>query len=290
MPPAVPEKEEEPVKQINPFAKEADFFDWSTYDGYVEEESEQVAETAEDEPVKQQESNGFEEFVWTDEMIKQYAEGPKETAPQPEAVTEVIQEIAATAVPEPAFEPVVNVSAEIPPAQPTRIEIPPVQPVQREIPPVQPVRTEIPVSRPEPVTERPSYPENAVQEEEAPQYQVFQSSGNFRVEEPEENEDEAPQYQVFQSSGNFRIEEPEEEAEEAPQYQVYQSSGNFRIEEPEEEVEPTLITYGGPQQQKTEPVMTKPATAKPASGKKFDDFEFDLDLPDFEPFDATKKR
>ncbi|MCM1468048.1 MAG: hypothetical protein NC086_07865 [Alistipes sp.] len=301
--PAVEEPKPEPVvakkeeKPVNPFAKEADFFDWSTYDGGDLEETQPMAEESGNEPVKPQEENGFEVFVWTDEMVKQFGDTAKEAAPQAdktfveEPVTEAIQEIAATAVPEAVFEPAVNVSVreEIPtaPVQRTPVETPtaPVQrtPVEAPTAPIQRNPVEAPAASVQnaPLREEPAA---ALMEEETPQYQVFQSSGNFRVEEPEENEEEVPQYQVFQSSGNFRVEEPEEETEAAPQYQVFQSSGSFRLEEEEEEVAPTLVTYGGPEQQRTEPV-----TPKPSSVNRFDDLEFDLDLPDFEPFDATKR-
>lgn len=273
--PVAKKKEPDPVKQVNPFAKEDDFFDWSTYDGSVEEDPEPVAEETSSVAVKPQAANDFEEFVWTDEMIKQFSDGGNVTVPQAEIVPveddvpEVIEEIAATTVPESVFEPDVTV----------RVEEPSIQQVLVEKPVVQEVRTESPV-------QEDSSPVSAA-EEEAPQYQVFRSSTNLRFEEPEEPEEETPQYQVYQSSGNFRLEEPEEQEEEEPQYQVYQSSGNFQLEEEEEEIQPTLVTYGGAQQN-TEPVPVKPEE-KPAAGNKFGDFEFDLDLPDFEPFNPTKR-
>lgn len=208
--PGIGQIEKESVKQINPFAKEDDFFDWSTYDGSIEEEQEPVVEEIQSVPVKAQAADDFEEFVWTDEMIKQFSDGGDVTVSQIQTILEeddmpeVIKEIAATTVQESVFEP----------------------------------------------------------------------------------EEEMPQYQVYQSSGNFRFEEPQEE-EEAPQYRVYQSSGNFQLEEEEEEPAPMLITYGGPQQN-AEPVPAE-TKEKPAAGNKFGEFEFDLDLPNFEPLNPAKR-
>ncbi len=228
------------IEPVNPFAKEADFFDWSKFDDSALIEQETVAEETADEPVKPKSSDDFDEFVWTDDMIKQFGSGVEETAPNvvEETVADAAKETAPNVVEETAEDALKEIAA-------TAVV--------------------------EPVIE-------AVEEEETPQYQVFQSTGNVKLEEPEE---EAPQYQVFQSTGNFHLEEPVEE--EAPQYQVFQSTGNFKLEEPEEEAAPILKTYGEP-----EPEEKKPEP-KPAAGSKYGDFEFDLDLPDFEPFDATKR-
>lgn len=228
--PVVETKKEEVLQPVNPFAKEDDFFDWSKFDDSAFIEQEEVVEQKIEEPVKPKVSNDFDEFVWTDDVIKQFGSGAEGNA------ADAMKEIAATTVPEPISE-----AAE---------------------------EAEIKTAPPEPA-----------EEEEAPQYQVFQSTGNFKIEEP--MEEEAPQYQVFQSTGNFKFEESVEE--EAPQYQVFQSTGNFKLEEPEEEAAPILKTYGEP-----EPVAEKVET-KPVSNSKYGDFEFDLDLPDFEPFDATKR-
>ena len=114
-------------------------------------------------------------------------------------------------------------------------------------------------------------------EEAEPQYNVFQSSGTYKVEEPVEEAE--PQYNVFQSSGTYKVEESVEEVQ--PQYNVFQSSGVTIEEDIVEDVLPSFKTYGE---------EDKEEVKEDANSKVKDPFpDFDLDLPDFEPFDSTKK-
>ncbi|MGN0160898.1 MAG: hypothetical protein ACI4AQ_05885 [Lachnospiraceae bacterium] len=238
---AEPVKKEEPAApvKVNPYAKEADFFDWSSID-----ESEYVDNTetqpTEDKPVVNQAASDddFAEFVWTDEMVK----GLEATAPVQEEVEEV--------KPSGSFEEEFNYDA------------------------YEEVKDEIATTA---ESAEPVIPTVADQGynmgEDTSDFEVYQPSGSIEI--PEEIvEEEEPQYEVFQSSGNFTVEETVEVEE--PQYEVFQSSGNFTVEEVET-VEPSYTTYGGPEEVKQETV--KPATG----GTRLDDFEFDLDLPDFEP-------
>ena len=252
---------------VNPFAKENDFFDWSSVDeeAYMEEE---VSDEQEDAPVVKKSNDEYAEFVWTDDMIKALDNEDKsdeeivETSDiasaeeyipeyvgeyEVEAVEETVAEVVEEFVPEEVF---TDVQEEIAATAVTEPEIPVVVEQTYEMP------------------------------EDTSEFSVYQATGNVTIEETVEPE---PQYSVFQSSGNFKVEEPEEVVVEEPQFTVFQSSGIVQ-EETIEEVVPTYKTYGDPE---PEPVKAEPEKTS-SMGNKFGDFEFDLDLPDFEPFDKSR--
>ena len=122
-----------------------------------------------------------------------------------------------------------------------------------------------------------------VMPEDTSEFSVYQPTGSIQtfeetIEEPE------PQFEVFQSSGNFTVDEPEETAVDEPQYEVFQSTGMVEEEEIEEIV-PDFKTYGAVSEpENVEMTATEPEN-KSMVHNKFGDFEFDLDLPDFEPFE-----
>ncbi|MDD6572620.1 MAG: hypothetical protein PUF12_09585 [Thermoflexaceae bacterium] len=119
--------------------------------------------------------------------------------------------------------------------------------------------------------------------EDTSDFAVYQPTGNSHVEE-EIIEEAVPQFAVFQSSGNFKMEEPEENEPEVPQFEVFQSSGVVQ-EEQVEEIIPDFKTYGEPDKEPENRVEETPQPEKKSSNNQFGDFEFDLDLPDFEPFE-----
>ncbi|MGN0514291.1 MAG: hypothetical protein ACI4GD_08420 [Lachnospiraceae bacterium] len=241
-----PAAEKEETAPVNQYANDDDFFDWSSYDesAYVEKEINEIESVAEEQTQTATTNNEFEEFVWTDDVVKSVNE---EVISEENVEPEVnpYEEIAATEIPEP----------------------------ENEAYDLQDSEAEFTVYQ---STGASNVVEEPV-EEEQPQYNVFQSSGTFKVEEPVEEAE--PQYNVFQSSGTFKVEEPVEEVQ--PQYNVFQSSGVTIEEDIVEDVLPSFKTYGE---------EDKEEVKEDANSKVKDPFpDFDLDLPDFEPFDSTKK-